>query len=121
MGNIEPGVIISLILVCLFLSDFVFRKKDGPYEVYYRSGQLKEKGAYKNSELDGLFEEYYRNGQLSEKGTFKDGEPHGPFEGYHESGELAWKGTYHMGEECGEWMEESETITYDPCPDCDDE
>ena len=26
MDNIEPGVIISLILVCLFLSDFVFRK-----------------------------------------------------------------------------------------------
>ena len=21
-----------------------------------------------------------------------------------------------MGEECGEWMEEGETVTYDPCP-----
>jgi len=26
------------------------------------------------------------------------------------------KGTYNMGEECGEWMEEGETVTYLPCP-----
>ena len=75
-----------------FLSDFLFGKKDGPFESYYRSGQLKEKG------------------------TYKDGEPHGPFEGYSKNGQLEWRGTYNMGEECGEWVEEGETVTYDPCP-----
>ena len=26
------------------------------------------------------------------------------------------KGTSNMGEECGEWFEDGETVTYDPCP-----
>ena len=60
--------------------------------------------------------ESYKNGQLSEKGTYKDGEPHGPFEGYSKNGQLEWKGAYNMGEECGEWVEDGETVTYDPCP-----
>ena len=115
MSKIEPGVIIAFILVSFFLisllSDFLFGKKDGPFESYYWSGQLKEKGTYKDGELEGLSEEYYKNGQLSEKGTYKDGEPHGPFEGYSKNGQLEWKGTYNMGEECGEWIEDGETVT----------
>jgi antitoxin component YwqK of YwqJK toxin-antitoxin module len=75
-----------------FLSDFLFGKKDGPFESYYRSGQLKERVTYKDGEFEGLCEEYYKNGQLE------------------------WKGTYNMGEECGEWFEDGETVTYDPCP-----
>ena len=34
---------------------------------------------------------YYENGQLREKGTLKD------------------------NEKCGEWLEQGETVTYDPC------
>ena len=48
-----------------FLSDFLFGKKDGPFESYYKNGQLKEKGTYKDGEWDGLWEEYYKNGQLT--------------------------------------------------------
>ena len=78
---------------------------------------------------DGPFERYHENGQLWNKGTFTDGERHGPWESYHENGQLWWKGTYNENERvvrreptrtesarCGEWMEEGETITYDPCP-----
>ena len=50
MSEIEPGVILAFILGIVFLisllSDFLFGKKDGPFESYYRSGQLKEKGTY---------------------------------------------------------------------------
>ena len=121
MNEIEPGVIIAFIVGSVFLisllSDFLFGKKDGPFESYYRSGQLKKRGTYKDGELEGLCEEYYKNGQLSEKGIYKDGEPHGPFEGYSKNGQLEWKGTYNMGEECGEWVEDGDLwVTYDPCP-----
>jgi antitoxin component YwqK of YwqJK toxin-antitoxin module len=51
-----------------FLSDFLFGKKDGPFESYYKNGQLEEKGTYKDGEWDGLWEEYYKNGQLKGKG-----------------------------------------------------
>ena len=53
---------------------------------------------------------------MRERGPFKDGIPDGPSEGYHEDGQLWMKGTYKDGEKCGEWFEEGETVTYDPCP-----
>jgi antitoxin component YwqK of YwqJK toxin-antitoxin module len=50
-----------------------------------------------------------------------DGELDGPYESYsfasyYENGQLERKGTSNMGEECGEWFEDGETVTYDPCP-----
>ena len=48
--------------------------------------------------------------------TWKDGELDGPYETYHENGQLEEKGTYRDDEECGEWFEDGETGTYDPCP-----
>jgi hypothetical protein len=41
--------------------------------------------------------------------------PDGPYELYHENGEIREKGTYKDDEKCGEWLEEGETVTYDPC------
>ena len=32
------------------------------------------------------------------------------------TGQLQEKGTSNMGEECGESIEDGETVTYDPCP-----
>ena len=31
-------------------------------------------------------------------------------------GGCAEKGAFNMGEQCGEWVENGETMTYDPCP-----
>ena len=59
-------------------------------------------------------------GQVSVRVTYKNGEFHGPCERYHEDGELQEKGTYNMDEKCGEWIEDGETVTYDPCPDTED-
>ena len=39
----------------------------------------------------------------------------GPYEEYHEDGQLNEKGTLKDGEECGEWTEDGQTVTYDPC------
>ena len=40
----------------------------------------------------------------------------GPSETYDPNGQLYQKGTYNMSERCGEWIEDGETVTYDPCP-----
>ena len=64
---------------------------------------------------DGPFEEYHENGQLMMKGTYKDRELNGPFERYDRNGELLDRGTLRDGKECGEWLEEGEAVTYDPC------
>ena len=41
---------------------------------------------------------------------------HGLEEWYRESGELDHGGINNMGEKCGEWIEDGDTVTYDPCP-----
>ena len=57
-----------------------------------------------------------KDGQLQTRDTYVAGEQDGPHEMYHENGQLWSKGTYKDGEQCGEWFEEGETVTYDPCP-----
>jgi antitoxin component YwqK of YwqJK toxin-antitoxin module len=67
-------------------------------------------------ELDGPSEVYHENGQLWRKSIYVDGEPDGPGEMYYENGQLQSRGTFNMGQKCGEWIEDGETVTYDPCP-----
>ena len=67
--------------------------------------------------LNGPSEHYDDNGQLLLRETYKDGRQNygGPFESYHRNGEVYHKGTYKDGKKCGEWIEDGETVTYDPC------
>jgi antitoxin component YwqK of YwqJK toxin-antitoxin module len=64
---------------------------------------------------DGPYEDYHDNGQLFQKGTYKDGKPDGPSEYYYDNGQLESKGTLKDNEKCGEWLEQGETVTHDPC------
>jgi len=91
-------------------------QREGRYEVFYPSGVLRGHGIYENDELNGPYESHYENGQLWEKSTYVAGEPDGPFESYHENGQLEQRGTANMGQKCGEWIEDGETVTYEPCP-----
>jgi len=96
---------------------------DGPLEDYYANGQLKSRRNYKDGKWDGPFERYYDNGQLMEKGTlkydgiwwWKSGHLDGPYEEYWPDGRARVRGTWKDGEQCGEWLEEGETVTYPPC------
>ena len=91
-------------------------ERDGPWEYYYDNGRLSWKGSYSNGELHGLYESYYVNGQLSAEGSYSNGERDGPWEYYSENGQLRRKGSYSNGKQCGEWFEDGEAVTYDPCP-----
>ena len=72
-------------------------EKHGPYEVYYKNGQLEVKTTLKDGKEHGPYEVYHKNGQLKQKLTHKDGKPDGPFEMYHENGQLKMKGTVKAG------------------------
>ena len=69
----------------------------GPYESYYKSGQLKKKCVYKDGEYDGPLEEYYENGQLFVKCTYKEGKKDGLYESYWTNGKLCIKCIYKEG------------------------
>ena len=88
----------------------------GPADIYHENGQLRIRSTYKDGFRDGPSEGYYENGQLRQKITYTAGELDGPYETYYENGQLQQKGVWNMGESCGEWIEDGETVTYDPCP-----
>ena len=114
--------------------------KNGPFELYFENGQLSWKGTYKNGERDGPYEGYWDNGQLAARSSYKNGIEEGVYYFYHDNGQLLgrgyllggkavglseryWengqlreKGTDNMGEKCGEWLQNGESVTYDPCP-----
>ena len=48
-------------------------KKNGYYTLYYKEGQLKEKGNFKDGLKNGLWEYYQLNGDLQIKETYRDG------------------------------------------------
>ncbi len=47
--------------------------KDGPYESFYKNGQLKFSGNYKYGKRDGLREWFHENSQLKTRENFKNG------------------------------------------------
>ena len=89
---------------------------NGPHEIYYENGQLLRKSLWLAGELHGPVEDYYENGQLQQEATFVNGELQGTGNGYYENGQLEWTGMYKDNEQCGEWIEDGEAVTYDPCP-----
>ena len=76
---------------------------DGMFQGFYRNGDNKERGEYKNGKKDGVHEEWYKNGQPKSKGEWKNGKEDGVWEEWHENGQLSSKGKYKNGEEDGIW------------------
>ena len=73
-------------------------KKDDYYLMYYLNGRVmrlvpcNEQGLY-----DGTFAEYYESGQLAQKGYFKNGLEEGKFIWYYEDGNIKEKAFYKNG------------------------
>lgn len=98
---------------------------DGKYTSFYRNGNVKKEGRYKQNKPVGKWTYYdaegnisavgelsdtvndwkyfYPNGQLKTEGKVINGEKQGIWRSYHENGELKSKGTYHNGLKNGKW------------------
>jgi antitoxin component YwqK of YwqJK toxin-antitoxin module len=74
---------------------------NGPYEIYYSSGQMWEKGSYKNGKKDGRLQKWYTNGQEAEDHQMVNGGIDGPYERYYYNGILWKKGTFKIGKAVG--------------------
>jgi hypothetical protein len=64
---------------------------NGVSESYYKNGQLKSKGNFKDNKQDGLWKWYYDDGQLKSKVNYKDGEEDGLSYFYYKNGQLKQK------------------------------
>ena len=84
----------KLILLLLILSSFYSfsQKKNGPFEDYYKNGQVKVSGQYRDGKKNGKWQEYYETGELSRVYTHDNiGRKTGIQESYFKDGGIKYK------------------------------
>ena len=70
---------------------------------YYKNGQKKMEGSYKDSLRTGEWLCWYENGKLWSRGTFIKGKSEGRFLSYNEDGSLFQESMYKEGKPDGKW------------------
>lgn len=70
---------------------------------YYKNGQKKIEGAFKNEQREGEWMYWYENGKLWSRGSFKNGKSEGRFLSYNEDGTLFQEAMYTNGIPDGKW------------------
>ncbi len=84
--------------------------KQGPWKEYYKSGELRAEGSYKDGARIGKWKFHYRNGKLEQTGKYKEGgKPHGEWIWYYPNGQVLREEYYRRGLEDGEMIEYDST------------
>ncbi|MCY7008126.1 toxin-antitoxin system YwqK family antitoxin [Fusobacterium simiae] len=78
---------------------------DGEFLQYYESGQLAQKGTYKNGLGQGDYIWYHENGQIKQKSFYKDDKIEGTVSWFFPSGKIAQTANFKNGKEDGELIE----------------
>ncbi|WP_346880744.1 energy transducer TonB [uncultured Algibacter sp.] len=82
----------NLILILFLVSSSLMfsqkKQKHGPFESFYKSGELKTSGQYREGKKIGMWQDYYKSGKLQKKYTYNNGKNTGVQENYYKSGEL---------------------------------
>lgn len=79
--------------------------KNGEFKLYHDSGNLKEKGFYKNDKLTNKNIQYFENGIISREAEFKKGTYHGNMTYYNDAGILIGNGKTKNDEWDGKWTQ----------------
>ena len=87
------------------------KKKDsikvpnGYYYLYYPSGNISEKGYYKNGERTGTWKKYYFNGQIGNRFKYKKSFLNGKWVTFYNNGTVWLAGKYKNDGRKGLWLE----------------
>ena len=86
---------ILLFVLCSICAFSQTKHEDGPYKEYYKDGQLKKKGFYKNDNKISIWKDYYENGQVKKVYTYNsNGQLSGIEETYSDDGNLVSETKY---------------------------
>ncbi|RUA30273.1 MAG: hypothetical protein DSY76_02625 [Bacteroidetes bacterium] len=78
-------------------------KKDGPWRVYYRNGNLTSELYWKDDKRHGTWKDFFENGDPHVEGTFKNGKLDGEYKVYFIGNIVEKKGNYVDGKMNGIW------------------
>ncbi len=76
------------------IKSYHFDKLNGEAKSFYRNGQLKSHGRYKDNKKKGLWIYYYSNGKIKSKENYRYGMLRGYFKSYYENGEIKIEGNF---------------------------
>lgn len=76
--------------------------KNGPYNSYYKNGNLKTKGIFTNNLKENIWETFYENNKISNTSTYKNNTLHGNYIDYKRNGNIE-TGSYNNGEKNALW------------------
>lgn len=79
-------------------------KPDGTWKYYFRSGVLAKEYAMVDGKTEGKFIEYFPSGKIKYEQHFHDGEPHGYSVEYYENGQMKEAGWYQEGKREQQWL-----------------
>ena len=71
---------------------------DGVVKEYYKGGNLKGEGIFKDGKIEGIARQYYESGKLKAEWNFKNGTLDGITKKYYESGGIRYEDTYKNGQ-----------------------
>lgn len=72
--------------------------------VYYKNGQKKLEGKYKDQQRDGIWKAWHENGNLWSEGEYRGGKREGKGLSYHENGKKYIEGNYRNDMRVGVWQ-----------------
>lgn len=84
------------------------RKKQGVWEEFHYTGELKGKGKYKNDVKTGEWIYYYPDGKIEQKGKYISGKPDGKWIWYYPNGNILREENYIKGKRDGEMKDYTE-------------
>lgn len=84
-------------------------RKQGYWQEFYRSGELKAEGYYKNNKKVKEWKYYFRNGSIEQRGSYITGLPEGTWKWYYPDGMLRLEEEYVFGVAEGMSTEYSDT------------
>ena len=73
--------------------------KEGEWKSYHESGELQNRGVYKNDWFDGLYQRFHENGAPASIGNLIENDQEGEWQYFDEAGNLTEKKVFSGGEE----------------------
>lgn len=78
---------------------------EGPWEFYYKTGEIKSKGTYENSIRQGKWVYYYKSGKKEQTGKYKNDKPTGMWIWYYPNSAVKKQEYFRKGKPEGEYVE----------------
>lgn len=85
--------------------DYLADRKQGPWILWYPTGQVERQGSFAGGVEDGFWVRYHTNGEQSSEGKMVNGHEHEMWTYWSENGATRTEGNWALGKRDGTWVD----------------